>query len=231
MSELSHGAPDLDTRLAEIDRRLREIQADLLPEREPRPSRPPAGDEPPESPQATEEPQRPAEPRTETEEPPTETAGSHRGRSGPLATMLERTGAERREGPQDRRERPPDRGEEPPPPPPRASPPPPASLPPPAPTDQLAALTGLHVKLLSSMRDLLEAYQFVLTRTPAPEPPAAEAGTAEVSLSAGPFASIEAVRAFERTLAGVPGVREVAVRGYESGDRAIFDVQLSERTV
>ena len=47
MSELSHEAPDLETRLAEIDRRLREIQADLVPERDPRPSRPPDAVAPP----------------------------------------------------------------------------------------------------------------------------------------------------------------------------------------
>jgi len=38
------------------------------------------------------------------------------------------------------------------------------------------------------------------------------------------------VRGFERTLAGMPGVREVEVRGYEGGDRAIVDVQLIDPT-
>lgn len=96
--------------------------------------------------------------------------------------------------------------------------------------DQLEALTGLHLKLLSSMRDLLGAYQFVLTRMSAPDSAAGSPETRELGLSAGPFASTEAVRAFARTLAGIPGVREVALRGYEAGDRAIFDVQLSEPT-
>jgi hypothetical protein len=96
--------------------------------------------------------------------------------------------------------------------------------------DQFAALRGMHVKLLSSMRDLLDAYEFVLTRTLAPDPAAEAAAAAELSLAAGPFASTAAVQAFERTLAGVPGVREVTVRGYEAGNRAIFDVLLAERT-
>ena len=58
-------------------------------------------------------------------------------------------------------------------------------------------------------------------RTPerAPSPPG-------VILSAGPFASIEAVREFEAALSHLRGVREVVVRGYEGTGRAIIDVRL-----
>jgi hypothetical protein len=49
-------------------------------------------------------------------------------------------------------------------------------------------------------------------------------------LTAGPFASLEEVRAFERTLRGVPGVAEVSVRGYEGSDRALIEVRLSRPT-
>ena len=68
---------------------------------------------------------------------------------------------------------------------------------------------------------------------PAPAPPAGPAPAAsprQVTVSAGPFASTDAVRGFERTLAGMPGVGEVEVRGYEGGDRAIVDVQLIDPT-
>ncbi len=168
MSELSQGAPDLDTRLAEIDRKLREIQAELVPGREPAP---------------------------------------HRGRTGPLATILERA-----------RQEPPERGPE------HLEQPRTPEL-----THQIVALTEVHAKILSSMRELLDAYESVLTQmsrsASAPERP--DAG--EPTVSAGPFASTEAMRAFERTLAVIPGVREVAVRGYEGEDRAILDVRLSER--
>lgn len=40
MPDLSHGASELEGRLTEIDRKLRAIQVDLDPTREPRPSRP-----------------------------------------------------------------------------------------------------------------------------------------------------------------------------------------------
>jgi hypothetical protein len=50
----------------------------------------------------------------------------------------------------------------------------------------------------------------------------------EFTVSAGPFASTGALRAFEQTLSAIPGVREVTVRGYEGEDRAIVDVLLAE---
>ncbi len=49
----------------------------------------------------------------------------------------------------------------------------------------------------------------------------------EVTVKAGPFSSVEAVRAFERDLAGLPRVGAVEVRGYDGDDRALIDVQLN----
>ena len=48
-----------------------------------------------------------------------------------------------------------------------------------------------------------------------------------MTLSAGPFANIEALHEFEEALSRMPGVRDVAVRGYEGTDRAIIDVRLA----
>ena len=50
----------------------------------------------------------------------------------------------------------------------------------------------------------------------------------EFTVAAGPFASTESLRKFERTLAAIPDVREVAIRGYEGEDRAIVDVRFNE---
>jgi hypothetical protein len=52
----------------------------------------------------------------------------------------------------------------------------------------------------------------------------------EVTLSAGPFATLEALREFEQAVSSLPGVREVAVRGYEGSDRAIIEVRLRRET-
>jgi hypothetical protein len=166
MTEQSHtGPPDLQTRLVEIDARLREIQAGLAPDREPPPAEPP---------QATPAP---------TPAP------------SPQATSP------------------------PPPPAPPVGPAPPALAPAPP------ALADPHAKLLSSMRELLDAYGLALAQLGAPAAPAPAAAGA--ALSAGPFASTDAVRAFERALATVPGVLEVRLRGYEGENRAVFDVHVS----
>jgi hypothetical protein len=101
----------------------------------------------------------------------------------------------------------------------------------PAPTHQIVALTEVQAKILCSMRDLLDACQSVPTEmSRSASTPGRFGAVGELNLSAGPFASIEAVRAFERALAAIPGVWEVAVRGYEGEDRANIDVRLSERT-
>jgi hypothetical protein len=91
--------------------------------------------------------------------------------------------------------------------------------------DQLRSLADAHERVLRSTRELLSAYERVLTRLPA-DPVAAK--PQEFSVSAGPFASTEALRRFERTLAEIHEVREVSVRGFEGEDRAIVDVHLFE---
>jgi hypothetical protein len=83
----------------------------------------------------------------------------------------------------------------------------------------------MHSKLVSAMRELLDAYGLTLQHLP-PAGPAVPAS--EVSMSAGPFTSTASVRRFEQELAAMPGVREVAVRGYEGENRALFDVQLGD---
>jgi hypothetical protein len=75
---------------------------------------------------------------------------------------------------------------------------------------------------LAELDGRLRAIQAELQRARGPAP------TAEVTVCAGPFASLDAVRAFERALAELPGVREVARRGFEGSDRAIIDVVLDE---
>ena len=114
---------------------------------------------------------------------------------------------------------------EPPPPPPVPDPPPPP--PPPDPvldaTPQVQALTELAERLAAATRDLLAGYERML----APTPPRRPEPAAPVTLSAGPFANIEALHEFEEALSRMPGVRDVAVRGYEGTDRAIIDVRLA----
>ncbi len=51
-------------------------------------------------------------------------------------------------------------------------------------------------------------------------------GAAGVSVIAGPFDRIAAVRAFTAALAGLPEVAGVELRGYEAADRAVLGVRL-----
>ena len=95
-------------------------------------------------------------------------------------------------------------------------------MPDPALGQQIRTLTELSERLLASMRALLDGYERILA--PKARPGAEPAGA---TLSAGPFASIEALHEFEEALSRVPGVRDVAVRGYEGTDRAIIDVRLA----
>jgi hypothetical protein len=94
---------------------------------------------------------------------------------------------------------------------------------PPTAASLVAELRGLAAAHLRCTHALLAAYERLLTRL---EPSAAASAVREFRVSAGPFADTAALRGFERTLAGIPEVREVAVRGYEGEDRAIVDVQL-----
>jgi len=106
---------------------------------------------------------------------------------------------------------------------------PPASDAPP----QLQELTELSTRLLASIRELLVGYERVLIPSASPPPPPRRAArhrldSPDVTLAAGPFARLEALREFEQAVSRLPGVREVAVRGYEGTDRAIIEVQLDQ---
>jgi hypothetical protein len=95
------------------------------------------------------------------------------------------------------------------------------------------ALSELSGRLLASMRELLAGYERVLLPAASPRPPARRAArqrpdSPDVTLSAGPFASLEALRDFEQAVSRLPGVRDVAVRGYEGVDRAIIEVRLDQ---
>ncbi len=121
----------------------------------------------------------------------------------------------------------------------RAADPAPAGSAPPRAADliaELRELAGAHARLLDSMRELVAAYELAIAQADAPAPapsapaPSAPGPVRELSLSAGPLRSTEALRGFERTLSGIPEVRGVEVRGYEGGDRAIVDVHLIDPT-
>jgi hypothetical protein len=86
---------------------------------------------------------------------------------------------------------------------------------------------NVEARLESMERRLVEIQHELasdLPRRPEPERPV------ELDVSAGPFTSTDAVREFERELARLPGVRDVMVRGYEPGNRAIIEVQLDAET-
>ncbi|MEA2212554.1 MAG: hypothetical protein QOF83_2502 [Solirubrobacteraceae bacterium] len=99
---------------------------------------------------------------------------------------------------------------------------------------RLRELTAQQEGVLASMRQLLGTIQRVAT-TPAAGSPGAGGLLAAVgpsgpggpvSVSAGPFASTEALRAFRVALEALPGVGAVELRGFEGGDRAILEVHL-----
>jgi hypothetical protein len=137
-----------------------------------------------------------------------------------------------------------------PPPPPPAPPAPPthdapdhgASTTPPESESQLLTLAELTAGLLASIRQLLNGYERVLVQIrpdptpPRPTRPPRPAATAQqpyrrppdpgVTVTAGPFRHLDAVHEFEEAVSRLPGVREVAVRGYEGSDRAIIEVRL-----
>jgi hypothetical protein len=80
-------------------------------------------------------------------------------------------------------------------------------------------------------RRLAEIQRELAPDVPADAPLEAHAADhGSVDVSAGPFPSLDALREFERAVAELPGVCEVTVRGYETGNRAILEVQLREET-
>jgi hypothetical protein len=111
--------------------------------------------------------------------------------------------------------------------PPSASPPGPPS---PGSVPRIRLLGDLSASLLASMRDLLDGYERLLTETapsiPSSLAPATERSAPQATVSAGPFASTEALRQFEQAVSALHGVREVTVRGYQGADRAIIEVRL-----
>jgi len=118
---------------------------------------------------------------------------------------------------------------------PAAAPPTPAAAPaPPTPEPRNQALTVLSARLLASTRELLAGYEQVLVGPTAPQPPRRAVrrrpDLPDVTVSAAPFASLESLREFERAISGLPGVRDVLIRGYEGTDRAIIEVRLDQRS-
>ncbi len=109
-------------------------------------------------------------------------------------------------------------------------------------TPQFQAFSQLAARLLASMRELLDGYEQFLVQIPAVDPPVSTPATPrpparpppatprrdvpDVTVAAGPFVSIDALRSFEHAVSRLPGVRDVAVRGYEGSDRAIIEVRL-----
>jgi hypothetical protein len=112
------------------------------------------------------------------------------------------------------------------PPPLRAAPPPALPLTSPGPAGDIESeiaglaarlheLTAAQERLLAATQDLLIEHADVLSRV-APT----------VGVSAGPFTETQALQDFQRALAELPQVRDVAIREYAGSERAVLDVHL-----
>ncbi len=288
-SPMSDWAPNVAGRLEEIDRRLREIQAELVPGRVPRetqvpvnPSDADSSSPPGAAPDAEATAGVPPAPDAAAGLDSDEPVDRPRGRSGPLAEALQRARNARIAGLTASRAPLPERAvpdstaseplpiqppaaepqaSEPPPqaadpphaaePPPRSpsrprsrhprsrprratdEPPPQARPAPPAPSPvhhalrqarlrsdpRVDVLAELQSSLLTATRDLLDGYERASFT-------ASEQRANRVTISAGPFAGTDSLRAFEQELSALPGVHGVDVRGYEGSDRAIIEVEL-----
>ncbi|MBV9804243.1 MAG: hypothetical protein JO130_13670, partial [Solirubrobacterales bacterium] len=101
-------------------------------------------------------------------------------------------------------------------------------------TPQAQAVSELSARLLASTRELLAGYEQVLVGATASEPTRRAVRRApdsrDVTLSAAPFVNLQALHAFEQAVSGLPGVRDVVIRGYEGTDRAIIEVRLDGRS-
>ena len=194
---------EVQRRLAEMDARLRAMQEEL--ERDLSVAESPAGADP-----AGAEPAEPvgAEPAEPADVEPADTGP---GPGAPEPSVAVRGSAPARE----LRQRAP-----------RLFPPAPPAPRQPQPEPQPAAdprLEAMCTRLLRSRQELLAGYEIALGHVAA-RPESGDA--AAVTLAAGPFSRVEMVAEFERALAGLPHVAEVALRGYEGSDRAIIEVQL-----
>ena len=148
---------------------------------------------------------RPGQPRPKEPSP-------RRGRSGPLAAILQRADSSAAAKP----------GE------PVGPTAPSQSSEPSALVAQLLAMSELQARLIVAIEELVELCESQIRDSPSAALPSATGD--ELSLSAGPFAGTEAVRAFERALAELPGVRQVEVRGYEGVDQAVFAIELDRES-
>ncbi len=160
--------------------------------------------EPPPEPRAAEQPQPPPEPRAaEQPQPPPEPRAAEQPQPPPEPRAAEQP--------------------QPPPEPPAAEQPQPRAEPAPSrplgPAPQFDVLAELQASLLTATRDLLDGYERASLG-------ASERSGHRLTLSAGPFPGTRSLRAFEQELTRIPGVRDVAVRGYEGRRRAIIEVEL-----
>lgn len=109
---------------------------------------------------------------------------------------------------------------------------------------ELRDLTAAHQRQLDAIRPVLSSVADALARperpgphrppTPpaqlhaVPAPPRPSPAPDPIGVAAGPFASPDALRRFERTLSALPEVRQVTVREFVGADRAVLDVHLHE---
>jgi hypothetical protein len=205
-----------------MDRMLRDIQVDLAPEREPRPAL---------------ESEAGSLPAREAEEPPAPKAARVQDAPAAEAEPAPRIEVQAERSPPAAAPSPPEPAPLPPVPPQSFPPAPPQPERRPEPDPQLETLADVAAHLVASMRELLDGYERMVAQSSSSiprgpssawarsRPPREEPGS-HVTLSAGPFGSIEALQEFEHAVARLSGVRDVTVRGYQGPDRAIIEVRL-----
>ncbi|MGI8712753.1 MAG: hypothetical protein ACR2NR_06120 [Solirubrobacteraceae bacterium] len=80
---------------------------------------------------------------------------------------------------------------------------------------RLRELTAVQERLVAATQDLLVEHTDVLSRA-----------VTTLDVCAGPFADTGSLQEFQRALADLPQVRDVAVREYAGAQRAVLDVHL-----